>query len=184
MAQQAYRMTAADLATKNDDRHRYELVKGELREMAPACGGHGYQAMSFGARLYNFVEEHRLGYVFASETGFALQNDPDTVRAPDVAFVRAGRITESMLTRGFLPLAPDLAVEIISPSETAEEIAEKVQDYLAAGTEQVWLVYNRTRSIVVHRQPGLAVTLHVDNVLEGGDLLPGFRLPLREIFKE
>src|SRR5262249_41275558 len=120
MVQQSVRMTADELLRLPDDEHRYELVRGELRRMAPAGGGPGLDAMLIGARRFSYVESHRLGYVFAAETGFYLERDPDTVRAPDVSFVRQDRISRP-LTSGYLPLSPDLAVEVVSPSESAEE---------------------------------------------------------------
>lgn len=183
MVQGAAVFTADDLLRLSDNLRRYELVRGELREMAPVNAGHGYRTVGLSARLYDFVEENDLGYVF-TETGFILGQGPDTVRAPDIAFVRRDRFAEAALDdRGFLPMAPDLAVEVISPSETAEDLAEKVQEYLAAGVEQIWLVSNRTKTIQIYRQPAEAITLGVDDSLDGEDLLPGFSLPLGELFK-
>ena len=182
MVQQSTRLTAEDLYVLPDDQHRYELVRGELRKMPPASAGHGHQAMILGARLHNFVEDHHLGYVFAAETGFILSRNPDSVRAPDVSFVRGDRVTRDILARGFLPMAPDLAVEVVSPSETAEEVDEKVNEYISAGTEQVWLVYNRTQTIRVHYRDRTSATFHVGDVIDGGETVPDFRFPLSELF--
>jgi Uma2 family endonuclease len=182
MVQQTVQMTADELLRLTDDAHRYELVRGELRQMSPAGAEHGNRAMRFGATLYTFVRQHQLGVVFAAETGFILQTNPDTVRAPDVSFVRAERLPKEGLPAGYLPIAPDLAVEVISPSETAEEIQEKVQDYLKAGTEQVWLLYRRTGTIIIHHRSGKIESLHDTDVLDGGNTIPGFRIAVADIF--
>jgi len=182
MVQQTAHMTADDLLRITDDAHRYELVRGELRQMSPAGAEHGSRAMRFGATLYEFVRRNQLGVVFAAETGFILETNPDTVRAPDVSFVRAERLPKEGLPSGYLPIAPDVAVEVVSPSETAEEIQEKVQDYLHAGTDQVWLIDRRTRTIAVHHRSGQVELLHDTDVLDGGDTIPGFRISVKDAF--
>lgn len=182
MVQQRNRLSAEDLFKLPDDEHRYELVEGELRRMAPAGGEHGDLAMEIGATLRNHVREHRLGRVFAAETGFILRTDPDTVRAPDVSFVRQPRLPVGGLPTGYFPFAPDLAVEIVSPSDSAEEIQAKVSEYESAGVHQVWVVYPRTRTVVVHEGSGAARTLGVDDILDGDDVVPGFRYPLADLF--
>ena len=110
------------------------------------------------------------------------RRNPDTVRAPDISYVRANRWSPGRFLDGFLPLAPDLAVEIVSPSESAEAVQEKVKDYLDAGTEQVWLLYRPTRSVVVHCHGGDSRVLYVGDFLDGGDVVPGFRITVAELF--
>jgi Uma2 family endonuclease len=122
--------------------------------------------------------------MFAADTGFILADNPDTVRAPDIAFVRTERLPAGELPLGYLRLAPDLAVEIISPSETAEDIQEKVEDYLRAGTSQVWTVYRKTRSVVIHYANGSTSVLRENDSLEGGDLIPGFSVPVAKLFAD
>jgi Uma2 family endonuclease len=184
MVQQSVRMTADELFRLPDDGHRYELVRGELRRMAPAGGEHGERALSLGAWIFHYVRQHRLGRAFAAETGFQLRDDPDSVRAPDVAFVRRDRLPTGRLPSGYIALAPDLAVEIVSPSETAEDVEEKVMEYLQAGTALVWLVYSRTRTVVVRHADATSVTLQIGDILDGEDVIPGFRLPLSELFSD
>jgi Uma2 family endonuclease len=161
---------------------RYELIEGELKIMSPAGSRHGLIALRLGGRLDRFVQERRLGAAFAAETGFILARDPDTVRAPDAAFVSAARIPPTGLPEGYFPGAPDLAVEVISPGDTAAEVAGKTNDYFEAGTRQVWLVYPDLRQVAVFASARESRILAVDDTLDGGDLLPGFTCPVAEIF--
>lgn len=130
-------MTAQELWEMPDDGFRYELVRGELHRMAPAGSEHGASIMNLAAPLKIFVEEHNLGVVFAAETGFQLTDSPDSVRAPDIAFVRRERIPENGIPKGYWKGAPDLAVEVVSPSDKLYEVDEKVDDFLLAGTRVV-----------------------------------------------
>ena len=175
-------MTAEELAALPDDGYRYELVAGEVRRMPPAGFEHGGVAMELGSRLATFVRDHGLGQVVAAETGFLLGRDPDTVRAPDAAFVRADRIPPPAQRRGFPPLAPDLVVEIVSPSDRPGQVAEKVAEWLRAGCRLVWVVYPTERLVEVHREDGTAAFLRGDDALDGGDVVPGFTLPLPTLF--
>jgi Uma2 family endonuclease len=128
------------------------------------------------------VRARGLGRGLAAETGFRLFSDPDTVRAPDVAFVRAERIAEARLPTGFWPGAPDLAVEVLSPSDTADEVGEKVAEYLRAGTELVVLVYPRTRPVGLFRPDSTARFLTEDETLALGEPLPGFTCRVADLF--
>ena len=158
---------------------RRELIRGEVIEMAPAGSEHGRIAGEICGHVWTFVRERDLGIVYAAETGFLLESDPDTVRAPDVAFVSKARVVE---TEGYFPGAPDLAVEVVSPNDSFSEVAEKVRDWLAHGARQVWVVDPRTRAVQVHRSDGTSADLSQDDVIDGGDLLPGLRLPVRDCF--
>jgi Uma2 family endonuclease len=120
---------------------RSELVRGEVVRMTPAGGEHGVIALRIGARLLAFVEARDLGAVCAAETGFLVTRDPDTVRAPGAAFVSRERMAGEPPPRRFWPFAPDLAVEVVSPSERAEEVQERVRDWSAGGVRRLWLVY-------------------------------------------
>ncbi len=164
------------------DGFRYELVRGELRRMNPAGNVHGRVAMSFAWRLAQYAEGNRLGVVFAAETGFKLATDPDTVRAPDVAFVGRDRIEAIGDTEGFWPEAPDLAVEVVSPGDAFAEVEEKFFDWLGAGTKMVVVVNPRQRSATVYKSPSDITVLAEADVLDGGAVVPGFELALREIF--
>jgi Uma2 family endonuclease len=175
-------VTADELLLMPDDGFRYELVKGELRRMTPAGNVHGRVAMNVGISLGGYVKTHDLGAVYAAETGFRLAGDPDTVRAPDVAFVSRTRVEAVGEVEGFWPEAPDLAVEVISPGDTYAEVEEKVFDWLEAGTKMVIVVNPRQRSAIVYKSPTDIVALTDADVLAGGDVVPGFVLAVREIF--
>lgn len=175
-------LTAEELAQMPDREERTELVKGELRTMAPAGRRHGIVAMKIGGRLLQFVEEHELGEVYAAETGFILTRSPDTVRGPDVAFVTAERAAQQPDEEGFFNGPPDLAVEVVSPNDKVEEVESKVLDYLRAGTQLIWIIHPQTKTITVYRSLQDIFVLTEEDVLEGGDLLPGFIVEVREIF--
>ena len=146
--------------------------------MLPAGGRHGQLAMRLGRELANFVVEQDLGTVVAAETGFLLAHDPDTVRAPDVAFLRAGR----EVADGFIDGAPDLAVEVLSPGDRPGYVREKVVEWLETGAEAVWVVDPRARTVTVHEQARGLRVLEETDTLDGGGVLPGFTLDLRELF--
>lgn len=175
-------LTAEDLWNFANDGHRYDLIRGELHRMAPAGGEHGEIGVMIGAVLLAHVRPHHLGVVFGADTGFILARNPDTLLAPDVAFVRADRLPPRDQRVGFLELAPDLAVEIISPSERPSDVASKVGLYLAAGVLMVLVVEPRSKSITVHTPGKPPQVLSKDDVVEGGDVLPGFRVPVADIF--
>jgi Uma2 family endonuclease len=179
--QPAGSFTAADLATLPDDL-RYDLIAGELIEMSPASAKHGRYSQDLGFFIDSHVREHRLGTVFAAETGFILSRDPDTVLAPDVAFVRADRLPPEEEWQGFLALAPDLVVEVISPSETASRILTKVLAYLDAGVLMVITIDPERKVAGVYGQDRVGRILTIADTLDGGDVLPGFRLPLADLF--
>ena len=138
--------------------------------------------MHLGMALAQFVKAHALGVVFGAETGFTIASDPDTVRAPDVAFVRRERMPESGLPTGYWPGAPDLAVEVISPSDTYTEVEQKVIDWLDAGTRMVLVVNPRTRTITVYHSHTDVTRLTLSDLLTGGEVLPGFTCAVSEVF--
>ncbi len=174
--------TAEELLRMPDDGFSYELVKGELRHMPPAGSEHGAIAMNFGMALGQFVKANALGVVFGAETGFKIASDPDTIRAPDVAFVRRERIPRGGLPTGYWPGAPDLAVEVISPSDMYTAVEEKVIDWLNAGTRMVLVVNPRTRTVTVHRSHTDVTRLSESDLLSGGDVVPGFTCSVAELF--
>ncbi|MGE3272324.1 MAG: Uma2 family endonuclease [Chloroflexota bacterium] len=177
-------MTADDLWQLPDDGMRHELVRGELRTMAPTGWGHGNQTSVLDGSLGAYVRAHRLGGVVTGEVGFRLQSDPDTVRAPDVAFVTRERLKNIGRPQGYFPGAPDLAVEVISPSDRYTDVEEKVAEWLEHGTRMVFVVNPRRQTVWVHR-PGRAVdVLGLDDVLAGEDVVPGWSLPIRELFEQ
>lgn len=170
--------TADELLRMPDDGYRYELVQGELIRMSPAGTRHGRIGTRIAARLALFAEERRLGVVVSGDTGFILSRNPDTVRAPDAAFVRADRYVD---TDRFFPGPPDLAIEVISPTDLYTEVDAKTREYLEAGTRAVVIVNPRTRTVRVHRHSGVT---EVTSVLEVEDVVPGWKMSIEELFAE
>ncbi|MHB8897965.1 MAG: Uma2 family endonuclease [Thermoguttaceae bacterium] len=158
-----------------------ELVRGELIMMTPAGFRHGRIACTVAGVVRSFVAAHNLGVVTGAETGFHIASDPDTVRAPDVAFVRRQRIPEREPV-GFFPGSPDLAVEILSPKDTASDLLAKTQDWLDAGCLAVWVVDPQTLTVTVYRSRTEVQILMRQQVLEGGDVLPGFQVAVESLF--
>ncbi|MGH7481180.1 MAG: Uma2 family endonuclease [Longimicrobiales bacterium] len=170
-------ITAQEFQRRPDDPEGYreELVRGRIVRSPPLMPLHGRIVVRIAERLNRFVEDHGLGVVL-SDSGYGLARDPDTVRGPDVSFVSSERIPRDAYAGGYWWLGPDLAVEVVSPSNTFAQLQEKVQDYLGAGSREVWIVDPAARRVVVHAPRG-AVTIPVEqDTLEGRDLLPGFEL--------
>lgn len=173
--------TAGELLQLLESQQRYELVRGELLEMTPPGGLHGFVAVEIGALLHQAVKAKRLGSVMV-ETGYRLATDPDTVRSPDVSFLAADKIPPTGLPEGFISGPPDLAVEIVSPNDTATEIQAKVQDYLTHGAQLVWVIYPQQRLVVVYRPDGTAKTVHEADTLTAAPLIPDFSCQVAQIF--
>ena len=174
-------LTATDYWQLPDNGVQRALVRGEVVETMPPGGRHGVIAAILATLLRLWARSGPRGVV-GVESGFTLTHNPDTVRGPDVFYVRPDRIPRSGIPEAFWEIAPDLAVEVVSPTETAEEIREKVRDFLAAGTPLVWVIYPRTQEVVVHTPDGLARTLSVDETLSAPDVLPGFSCTVAELF--
>jgi len=175
-------VTADELLEMPDDGYRYELVKGELRKMAPTGDEHGDITMELAAQLYRHVKEYRLGKIYAAETGFKLESDPDTVRAPDIAFVTQEKFERTGRLRGFRSGAPDLAVEVLSPSDRISRVEGKVAQWLAGGARMVWVVSPKLHTVTVYRSLTDIVTLTEKDKLDGADVVPGFQMNVVEIF--
>jgi Uma2 family endonuclease len=175
-------MTAADLLRMPDDGFRYELVKGELRKMCPAGHEHGTVTARFTWRLAQHVESNNLGAVSAGETGFLLASNPDTVRAPDTAFISRRRVEETGQVQGYWPGPPDLAVEAISPSDTYVEVEEKAIAWLEAGSLMVLVLNPRKRTATVYRSMSEIVILDEHTILDLDDIVPGFKVAVKDIF--
>ena len=154
-----------------DDGFRYELVRGELRKMPPSGHPHAGIAGDLAIHFGSHVKANKLGKVYVAEGGFVLETDPDHVRAPDVGFVRQARVDAAAGTQGFFPGPPDIAFEVISPNDLYTEVEEKVADYLAAGT------------LRVHRPLSDTVELAESDTLEVSDVVPGWRMPVGEMFE-
>ena len=179
MTTHATKLITAEELFEMGDIGRCELIDGEIVRMSPSGAEHGNVAMTIGAILREFVKANGLGKVFAAETGFKLA--ARRVRAPDVAFVRAERLAGGV-PKKFFPGPPDLAVEVVSPSDTWPEVEEKVEDWLARGTQSCWVVDPKTRLVMLHRPGGQVTRLDHGGVVTD-DLLPGFALRVTEIFE-
>ena len=174
-------MTADDLLQMPDDGFRYELVRGELRKMSPAGHAHGEYAGYMSVSMGYDVLIHNLGKIYVADAGFRLARDH--VRVPDLAFVRRERADAAINTPGYFPGPPDVAVEVISPNDRYTEVAEKVADYLDAGTFAVIVVNPRNRTVMVHRLSGDVALLTESDTLAVDDVIPGWRMPVTDIFR-
>jgi Uma2 family endonuclease len=173
-------MTADDLLHAHIPDKRAELVRGVLIVHEPAGSMHGLVAMNLGVELSVFAKRTGVGKVFAAETGFKLASDPDTVRAPDVAFITGERLPPAETT-GYPALSPDLVVEVLSPGDRPGEVLAKVADWLNAGTRLVWIVDPLRRLARVYRQDGSVAFVTTNEALDGEDVVPGFSCRLASI---
>ena len=160
---------------------RYELVDGKVVELSPANDEHSGISINIGTAFNNYSRQRGFGQA-GVEAGYILLSGPDTVRGPDVSFRLVPRSTRRQSV-GFLAGAPDIAVEVVSPSNTAAEMERKVAEYLAAGSQRVWVAYPASRTVIVHRADGTIINYTGDDVITDEELLPGFSLPLSEIFE-
>lgn len=165
----------------------FELVEGRIvtkgggiEPFMPTGALHGAITEELASRMSYFVRENKLGRVFAAETGFIL--DKNAVRGVDVSFVGKEKLDEFGITEKFFPAAPDLAVETISPGNSFDEIQDKIEAYLSAGTRLVWIIYPKQKMIHIHRQGNVINVLRETDELDGEDVLPGFKVKLSEIF--
>lgn len=162
---------------------RLELVDGEVVEVPGAGMLHNLIAMLIYELIRDRVRERDLGLVFGDGLGYILSRNPDRVRIPDVSFLSSQRMPEEGVLEGFSPVAPDLAVEIVSPSDRADILHDKVHDYLDAGTQMVWVVWPKRSSVSVHGADGFVRELGSDDTLDGGDVLPGFQTRVGDLFE-
>lgn len=177
------RVTTADqLLALRDDGCRYELVRGELRTMSPAGQAHGRIAARLLVRLGSFVDAAQLGRTYVAETGFWIERQPDTVRAPDVAFVATGRVPAGDDAAGFFEGAPDLAAEVVSPGDPFSDVEEKALAWLAAGSRMVLVVDPRRRTVTVYRAADDVRVLGAGDAIDGADVVPGWTLELADLF--
>ena len=178
-------MTADEflLYEDSDELTQVELVRGELRVTPIPGGRHGVVCGNVLSRLMPHVAEHGLGRVFADNVGFRLRALPHTVRAPDVSFVRADRLPVRGFGRGLVDVPPDLVVEVLSPSETASRLQEKLDDYRAAGTSLIWVLDPDARTVMVVSGDAPARWLHDDDTLDGGSVVPGFQCRVGDLFE-
>lgn len=177
-------VTAEEMAAmpEPDDGARYELVRGVvLRVGEPPSPRHGIIALQLGAAILQHVLPRALGRVWV-EGGVITERDPDTVRGPDVAFVRTARIPPGGFGRGFTDVAPDVVAEVVSPDDRASAVTAKVAEYLAAGVRLVWVVDPAPRTVTAYAAGGAARLYGEGDTLDAGDALPGFAVPVAALF--
>jgi len=172
-------MTITEFARLQHD-GLWELIEGKLVAVTPSADRSGWMSGRIFSRVEQHVERDHLGWAFPAETGFVLFPEGATVRSPDAAFVRRERLPE--LTDRFVPVPPDLAVEVLSPSDRMADALSKVAMYLEAGVRLVWLVDPATRTAAIFRPDAAPRTVDREGTLEGGDVLPGLMIPLAEVF--
>ncbi len=184
MSTEVQLMTADELLAKPDDGFVYELIKGELVKVSPPPGHeHGLVAMNIAGPLYEYVKKHQLGNVYAAETGYLLEHNPDTVRAADACFISRERIEKAKPVKSYWTGAPDLAIEVISPSDTVERIEAKVVEWLESGARMLWVVSPKMRTVTVYRSLTEVAVLTEKHILDGDDVVPGFQIQIAEIFE-
>jgi Uma2 family endonuclease len=170
--------TEDDLRAMPEDGQKYELVDGQIR-VSPAGDRHSFVALNLGMLLAAFVKQHRLGYVMGADAGFRLPSK--NVRSPDVSFVAAGRFPNDKPPDDWGSLAPDLAVEILSPRDRPRYVMDKVGEYLEAGVRLVWVIDPKKERAVVYRSLSDVRELGADESLDGGEVVPGFSCRVRDI---
>jgi len=174
-------ITTAEQLWQNHPQGRCELVRGELRTYEYHGMLHGWVAVNVSVPLFQFIREHRLGIATAAGTGFIIHRDPDSVRAPDGAFVRRERIVGEPAP-GFFDGPPDLAIEVLSPDDTASAVDEKAEDWLTSGCQEVWIVDPQRRTASQCTWADDAVVRRSVEQLKS-PLLPGFNLTVAELFQ-
>lgn len=177
-------VTADELLAMPKDEFRYELIRGVLTKMSPAGCEHGRIGAFLTIHLGSHVLSRGLGEVYGADTGFRLEAEPDTVLSPDVAFVSNQRVATILEPRKYVPFAPDLAFEVLSPSDTYSETSEKIDEWLAGGARAVVLVDPRRHTVTIHRSHSQPLILTVNEVLEIPDVVPGWSLPVAQIFNQ
>lgn len=160
-----------------------ELVQGRVIRVSPASKRHGAIAMTIGALLYTHVKKHKLGKTYAAETGVYIQRNPDTVRAPDAMFISNEREAQSNDPIKFIDIAPDLAVEVLSPNDTWTEVETKIEEYFSAGVRLIWAIDPKQEIVAIYHPNGERIRLTKTDTLTGSDVLPDFAVPITEIFE-
>jgi Uma2 family endonuclease len=177
-------MMTADQLWELDDQYRYDLIEGELITSPLLTGEQGWITANELGYVSTFTYEHLMGTGFACGTGFQLGHNPDTVLAPNGAFVRTGRFDPDGVPNGFVPFAPDWAVEIASRPEGPEIMDRKIPTWLASGVRLLWVIYPAPRTVRVYSLDQPSCTLTEDDTLDGGEVFPGFTLPVRALFED
>lgn len=182
MATTMQHMTIEEFAAI-DEPGRFDLIRGEVFSMPPAGGEHGEININIVEVMAPFVRQHGLGRMYSSDTGFILSRNPDTVLSPDLSYVSTERLPPKEERRGFPEVAPDLVVEIISPSDTLSNATAKVMEYLDAGVRLVWLADPADHTVTVYTPDRRATVYREGAEIDGGAVLPGFSISIADIFR-
>jgi Uma2 family endonuclease len=175
-------LTAEEFEQLPDDGKRYELLDGELREMAPTVYWHGEVETNLATLLHTYVRAHRLGRVSCGEILCIVRRNPDRVRAADIAFIRQERVPPLEARQHIMEVIPDLIVEILSKHDTVEEISGKIDDWLGGGVQMLWIIDPFRRTVTTYQPDRDPVLLGEHGTLEGDPVVPGFQCPVAEIF--
>ena len=175
-------LTADDLLRLYSEGVRGELIQGEFREIMSAGVTHGKVVINVAGELRSFVRPRRLGSLMGSDTGILLERDPDTVREPDIAYISAERMPIGAEIPGYSEIIPDLVIEVVSPSDTLQQVEEKARMWLSYGVRLVWTMHPSTRTVNIYPASAARFTLTEDDTLDGGDVLPGFSWEVSDIF--
>ncbi len=183
MSAQKTLVTADELLRISAEGKRCELVDGEVIEMAPTGVNHARVVTRIALALAIYVDSHDLGTVLTGDAGFVIRRNPDTVRAPDVAFLASERLARGSNRPGYFDGAPEIAVEVVSPSDYASEVQAKTQAWLEAGTRLVWVVFPESRTITVYRSQRDVTVLTRSDILDGKPVFSGFSAKVEEILR-
>ena len=175
-------LTADDLLRLHSEGVRGELIMGVLHETVSTGLEHGAVVMNIGIFMGGFVKPRRLGWLIGSDSGILLEQSPDTVREPDIAYISAERLPLDVRVRGYSQVVPDLVVEVVSPSDRPAPVYDKAQMWLRFGVRLVLIVDPEARSIMAVPSEGMTRTFTEDDTLDCGEVLPGFSCPVRDIF--
>ncbi len=182
MTTKAKLLTADDLLRLSSQGFRGELIRGELHETMSTGINHGRTVIKASVQLGNFIMPRQLGTLVGSDTGIWLERDPDTVREPDIAYISAEKMPLDADIPGYSEVVPDLVVEVRSPNNSLREIREKALMWLDFGVHLLWVAHPETRTVDVYGIGSSVLTLTEDDTLDGGEVLPGFSCPVRDIF--
>ncbi len=184
MSAQPGLLTAEEFAALHVEGVRLELIRGELRVMSPAFADHGETVGALHAILGAYIRTYRLGKIYGAETGFLVARSPDTIRTTDIAFIQRSRVTPAALAPNWNPVIPDLVVEVVASRDRAPELAGKVEMWIEAGVQMVWVAYRKRRTIEVFQPHRQMLLVGEQEQLTGIDVIPGFFTPVAEIFAE
>ena len=176
-------ISADELLRRSSDLERCELIAGELRMMSPSGWPHGKVVGNLHGLLWRHIREHDLGLLFGAETGFLIARNPDTVRAPDIAFISKQQALAQESEEGYWPGAPELAVEVLSPGDRTGEVDEKIEAWLEAGTAAVWVVNPKLRTVTLYQSTHSVQVKKSGQILDGNPVVPGFSCPVDELFR-